>query len=363
MCSRGNAMRLKEIREARGESQTGLGDKIGVARQTIAAWENGLSDPTVLQFSKLCKVLSVSMELLLGIDNNERPSLLFRADEQGLLTETMVDICVDKANNYAAVETLVGERHTVPFTNHLYDYDPVLIEKVALETRDWLGIDDAPLGDVLQLLEEKGLKVFEIPLGDNVYGFSAYNDDTGGVIFINKNNPVERQFFTALHELGHMIFHKKDYQSKERIDKSAEKIRERIANHFAGAMLIPRETIETELRLFNKKWIPFPVLMELKGRYKISMRTVLVRAAQVGTISQGLCKKQINTINAKYGDKKEPVELKKVELRRLKRMVFTALLNGQISSSRAAEILEKALYEIKEELGKWLEEETDDCAF
>ncbi|ADD67422.1 helix-turn-helix domain protein [Denitrovibrio acetiphilus DSM 12809] len=349
-------MRLKELREERGVSQAELGEFLGVSRQTIAAWENGDREPSVLQFSRICKLLKVSLELLLDEEHSAEPVLLFRADKRELLSNDMRRICATKAYDYANIEAIVGAVPTIPITHHLYEYDEVVIEKKALETRDWLGIEDAPLGDVLQLLEEKGLKIFEIPLDDEVSGFSAYDEDHGGVIYVNSNHRIERQYFTALHELGHMIFHKKDYIKNTELNKETSKIREKIADRFAGALLLPRDIAESELRLFRKKWIPNPVLLDMKKRYKASMRTILVRAAQVGIISNALCFKQIRAIDEKYGKKSEAGDLEKKELRRLKRMVFVALVNEEISSSKAAEILERPLYEIKEELGQWLEE-------
>jgi len=353
---RGDGMKLREIREEKGVSQAELGKQIGVARQTIAAWENGDREPSVLQFSKVCKVLKVPMELLLGVEIPNKPILLFRADEQEMLTDTMRESCAYMANNYSAIETLLGEVPTIPETNHLYEYDPAVIEKVATRTRDRLGIDDAPLGDVLQLLEENGLKIIEVELMNEVSGFSAYDEQTGGVIFLNNTQPVERQFFTALHELGHMIFHKRDYAEERKLSKQEEKDRERIADHFAGAMLLPREVVESELKNFKDRWIPRPLLEDIKQRYKVSMRTVIVRAFQTGMTTRKLYGAQFSKIQAELGNNTGSIELIRQDLRRLKRFVFTALLKEEITSSRAAEILGKPLPEILEELGLWLEE-------
>ncbi|WP_277657339.1 XRE family transcriptional regulator [Seleniivibrio woodruffii] len=350
-------MKLKELRENRNLSQADLGNLLGVTRQTIAAWENGEREPNVMQVLKLGKYLEVSVDTIVSDSYDSDTVFLFRADNKDMLTDMIKFECVKRASDYYDVEKIIGSIPTIPITHHLYEYDPIIIEKKAIETRDWLGIDDAPLGDVLNLLEEKGLKIIEICLDNEVSGFSAYHEDKGGVIYINKNHPVERQYFTALHELAHMIFHKKDYFEKSNFDKHQEKIREKIADHFAGALLLPRDVLEEELKCFNKKWIPEPVLAELKQRYNVSLRTVLIRAEQIGIIPKNLCFKQIGFLNKKYGKISEKPELYKQELRRLKRIVFTALMHEHISSSRAAEILNKSLFDIKNELGNWLEME------
>src|SRR5699024_5780760 len=96
--------------------------------------------------------------------------------------------------------------------------------------------------------EAKGLKLLLLPLPQEISGFSAYTNAWGGVIVINSSHALERQYFTALHELGHLIFHRSEYDGPTQPAKRRGDPREKAANYFAGAVLLPRPSMEKELR-------------------------------------------------------------------------------------------------------------------
>jgi Zn-dependent peptidase ImmA (M78 family) len=120
---------------------------------------------------------------------------------------------------------------------------------------------------------------------------------------------------------------------------------------------LPEDIIRRELHGYRQRWLPEPLLADMKRRYGVSMKTVLYRAAQSGIISQKHQGQQIGQLNKKYGAANEPVALPAPErLTRLERMVFLALLQEEITISRAAEILGQPLIELRETLNDWLEE-------
>ena len=358
---------IRACREQIGLSQEELGHQIGVTRQTIAAWETGDRAPSLVQLVKIAKQFNVSVELLLNLDTEEETeqseiSLLFRADEPSALTSTLRAALTDKAMNYATIEQLLNELPSLPEQRPWSGYDEYLVEEVAKEVRSWLGVGElAPLGDVLTLLETKGLKVILQLLPESISGFSAYTDDLGTVIFINQHHPTERKFFTALHELAHLIFHRKEYKtglepltpSRNRKDP-----REKAADHLAGAVSLSEDIIRKELHAYRNRWLPEPLLADLKCRYSVSMRTIIRRAEQVGIISQKQMGQQLGVLNKKYPKVEEPVLPAPFCLTRLERLVYLALIREEITASRAAEVLGKKLAEVRNELARWMEEET-----
>jgi Zn-dependent peptidase ImmA (M78 family) len=260
-----------------------------------------------------------------------------------------------RACDYAAVERILGQVPALPESRPLESYDPDVVEDVSRDVRAWVGIEEAPLHDALSLLEDKGLKVLLHPLPQEVSGFSAYTDELGGVIFVNESHPVERQFFTAFHELAHLIFHRREYKEPTGKLKRNDP-REKAANHLAGAILLPKEALLRELRSYHDRWMPERLLIEMKLRYQVSMRTVLVRAEQAGLLSKKQTGQQIGAIDKKYGEHAEPVELPRSQIQtRLTRLVFAALMDERITTSRAAEIMGRPLAEVGEELTRWIE--------
>lgn len=352
-----NSIRLRALREQVGLTQDALGQSVGVARQTIAAWEKGESSPTVAQLFTLARALRVPAEILLGEHGQEDVPLLFRADQPDRLGPEMRAVFAQAAAAYAAVERLVGEAPAVPPACTMDNYDPNVVEAVAGQVRDWLGVDDGPLTDVIDRLEVSGVKVLVQTLPSGVSGFSAYTNDWGAVIFVNRAHPGERQCFTALHELGHLVFHRREYDGRyERIHGRSD-AREKAVQHFAGAVLLPATVLGRELRGWKDRWLPEPLLLDLKKRYRVSMRTVIFRAEQVGLISKKQAGQQVGVLSRKYGPDHEPAQLPPLqEATRIRRLVFRALLGDQMTVSRAAEVLGTTVHQIREELKDWLED-------
>lgn len=353
-------MNLRELRETLGIKQEALGEQLNVTRQTIAAWEKGDREPSMQQVAKLCRILNVPIDVMLGDIAEPEAALLFRADSADALPPVLRQLLTRKAFGYAEIEQLTNSLPNLPVSRPMTTFDEHVVEQVAREVRDWLGVEDAPLGDVLSLLEGKGLKIFLHKLPHAVSGFSAYTDDIGAAIFINAGHRTERQYFTALHELSHLIFHRREYQAPVAPSTKRGKTdpREQAANYLAGAVLLPRAIVEAELHPYRNRWLPFSLLEDIKRRYSVSMRTILVRAGQLGIISTRQAYQQLGKINAKYGKEDEPVDLTPPDyLRRLNRLVYQALIEEKITTSKAAEVLGEPVYSVKEELGRWLSEE------
>lgn len=353
-------MNLRELRELSGMNQEALGESVGVTRQTIAAWEKGEREPSMQQVVRLCRILSVPIDLMLGVNEQVgEPVLLFRADSAEMLTPALKQLLTRKAYDYAEIERLAGALPNLPGSRPMAMFDEHIVEQVAHEVRDWLGVEDAPLGDVLSLLEGKGLKIFLQKLPNAVSGFSAYTDEIGGAIFVNAAHRTERQYFTALHELSHLIFHRKEYQAPATPPKTGKSDpREQAANHLAGAVLLPRTIVEAELYPYRNRWLPFSLLADIKQRYSVSMRTILVRAGQLGIITQRQAYQQIAKINEKYGRESEPVDLTPPKrLGRLERLVYQTLIEEKITASKASEALGLPVADIKATLAAWLSQE------
>ena len=57
--------RLREQRIKHGLTQEQLAEKIGVSRQSVSKWEQGISDPSTSNLFALAKLFGVSVEELL----------------------------------------------------------------------------------------------------------------------------------------------------------------------------------------------------------------------------------------------------------------------------------------------------------
>jgi transcriptional regulator with XRE-family HTH domain len=63
--------KLKEILEEKNINQSDVAKKLGITRQVISVWATNISDPNVENIRKICKLLNVTSDELLGINNKE----------------------------------------------------------------------------------------------------------------------------------------------------------------------------------------------------------------------------------------------------------------------------------------------------
>ena len=62
------AEKIKALREARGWSQAELSRRLGITRNGVNSWEQGLSMPSPACLVDLAKVFGVSTDYLLGLE-------------------------------------------------------------------------------------------------------------------------------------------------------------------------------------------------------------------------------------------------------------------------------------------------------
>ena len=85
--------RIKTLRKKKGMSQEELALEVHVVRQTISKWENALSVPDADELLHLAKVMEVSVNTLLGVE--EKESLLYEdlVNELARVNEELAGMC------------------------------------------------------------------------------------------------------------------------------------------------------------------------------------------------------------------------------------------------------------------------------
>lgn len=63
--------RIKKLRKDNGLTQVEFGNKLGVVKQTVSSWENGISSPNNETLANIASIFKVSVDELLGIDKQE----------------------------------------------------------------------------------------------------------------------------------------------------------------------------------------------------------------------------------------------------------------------------------------------------
>jgi len=256
--------RLKSARKMTGLSMEDLAKKAGniITRQSISKYEKGMMNPSSDVLICLSYALEVKPEYFFRKKTIELTGMQFRkrANLPSKTIEALKHRTIDFLERYIELESILGIQEK--FSNPLIDFNINNIqdvEKAALKLRDAWELGLAPLSNILELLEENGIRVHEVQNIDDFDGLSAHVGDFH-VIVINKTLSTDRIRFTAAHELAHILYE---------FPKDCQK--EKLCHAFAGAFLLPKAILEREL-MKNREKITLWELEKIKQIYGVLYR-------------------------------------------------------------------------------------------
>lgn len=160
--------------------------------------------------------------------------------------------------------------------------------------REEWGLGSAPIGNMIRLLERKGVRVLSLAEKDvrGLSGFTTWDGETP-MIFLNMVASTERSRFDAAHELAHVVLHRNHDTTEQEIEEEADR--------FASAFLIPK------IDLLRHKC--FPTLANLranKRRWKVSVAALVRAYRDNGLIDDGRYKYLNIELSRKGWRSKEP---------------------------------------------------------
>lgn len=327
--------RLQSARKMSGLSLEALRGRLDVevTRQSLHKYETGQMKPDSRIISALCKALDVRPDYFYKDQSVSIGEISFRKLEKCTQNEQekVKQKTLDFLERYLELEDLLGVssvsfkfKHSLK-VNNIEDIDTGVTN---LRKKLNLGID--ALYNVIELLEDKGVKVLMIEADGSFDGLSTWVNKKVPVIVLNTfDRTVDRIRFTALHELGHLVLDIEDRPEKEQ---------ERFCHYFAAAMLMPKETVFAELGQSRSR-INFKELGLIKQQYGMSIQSQLYRAKDLGIISQNTFKYSYIMLNKLGWKKEEPYEYNGIEKsNRFDQLVLRAVSEEVITSSKAASL-------------------------
>lgn len=331
-----------------GYSLQELSDKTNnaISKQAIGKYEKGLMKPSFENLQAISKALNVKLDYFLRKTKLDLGEIKFRKQsnlpkkKQNEITEKTRDFI----ERYLEIESLLNETHSLKIQNKLIKVDNLdAIEKVSLKLRkSWrLGLN--PIYNILETLEQKGIKIVYIDEEINHFsGMSTWVNDEIPVIVIAKN-PTDRIRFTALHELGHLILN---------ISQFDDKTQEKLCDRFAASMLLPAEALKEELGGYRRN-IHLRELSLIKSEYGISPQAILYRAKDLGFITQSYFANQVKLLRIRGLWKEEIGSYKGEEQsNRLLQLLCRGISEEFITSSKAASLYNMKLSDFRREINK-----------
>ena len=91
---------IRELRLARNWTQAELARRLGITRNGVNAWEQGLSTPSLASVIELSKVFSVSSDYLLGLTELDTISVAGLSSHDVALITELVSSLQTKNNQF-----------------------------------------------------------------------------------------------------------------------------------------------------------------------------------------------------------------------------------------------------------------------
>jgi transcriptional regulator with XRE-family HTH domain len=168
--------RLTNARKAAGVTQDEAAKILGVARSTLVNIEQGTRLPKADELFRLAERYGAALHTLLRKEPPPEPlQVQFRAAPRiGANLDSKVEQRVEElqqlCDDYFELERLCNR--TVPATNApIYSVEGIPVaragEDIAQTERNRLGLGDAPLLNVLEVVENEGVTVFQMKLPSN----------------------------------------------------------------------------------------------------------------------------------------------------------------------------------------------------
>jgi len=181
------------------------------------------------------------------------------------------------------------------------------IDRIAQEVRKIWRIPQGPIRNVTAHIENAGAIIFAVDFEtDLIDGTNVRRPGEPPMLFVNSKVPGDRHRFNLAHELAHSVMH----------FGTAFDDAEYQANQFAAEFLMPRTVIRSDLRNLD-----LAGAAQLKIVWGVSMAAIIMRAHDIGAITESVYRRLFTALNARGMRTREPLEVPFEEP-----MVFDALV-------------------------------------
>lgn len=288
--------RLRAARSRSGLTQEHVSRELEMARTTLLAIEKGQRRVRPDELRRLADLYHVSTNALLR-DSAVHADLVprFRALPQTNNSKAMEaarmlnDLVAAEVELEQRLEQSRGTNYPPEYTIHREDLRGQA-ENLAIEMRHRFGISQAPVRDIVSLLElEVGIRVFirRLP-SSSISGLFVYDDEVGACMLLNQNHPRERRALTAAHEFGHFVSARRSPDMVDlHIGPSSRE--DRFASHFALAFMMPSVAVRRkfqEMRGESGRFSPRHLIL-LAHYFNVSKEAMCRRLEELSLIPRG----------------------------------------------------------------------------
>lgn len=302
-----NGARLKSARQYNGMTIGEVAEALNVSNQSISQFENNKTEPRLENVFALSNLLGFPRDYFYEKDNADVTigNTYFRS----LTTTTKKErnAQVERARLLSQIYGAIQKHISFP------EYDLELKadltpEELAAYVREKWQLGDKPIYNLIDIMERHGIIIsnaFEGNSNIDAYSHVEFIEHkVVPIVILGYEKNVFRQQFNAAHELGHILTD--GYYELEKLSKAEYRDMEKYMNHFACALLIPKSMLARDLQGNAKTDIRYYI--ELKKRYRVSAQALIVRACQIGAITNNQYQYLMKQISQNNFRLKEPYD-------------------------------------------------------
>jgi Zn-dependent peptidase ImmA (M78 family)/transcriptional regulator with XRE-family HTH domain len=289
------ASRLVLARKRRGLTVTRLAQMVGLTPRRLSDFENGRATPSPPSLEAIATALEFPASFFSAEEVAELTvdSVSFRALSK--MTASQRDIALSSGRLARTLQDWIGAHFRLPpsdipsltsFSRLGVDEDQIphpgkaastdcpAEEAAALVRARW-GLGNAPIPNVVHLLEAHGVRVFSLSRDCPEVDAFSFWDRGIPFILLSTEKTAERGRFDAAHELGHLVLHGEE-QMPHGPQAEAE------AHRFAAALLMPRADVLAHApHGASTSWI-----LQAKRRWKVAAMALAHRLHELGLTTE-----------------------------------------------------------------------------
>lgn len=314
--------RLKNARLFRGKTLTDLSSLTDISKQSLSLYENNKNKPDYPKIELIASALNFPPEFFLQEDicktttevtyfrslssatKMNRTSQSLKLEYVAKIYEVLSDYIDFPVLNLPEVDFIGSDDE---FDDEKMELMFQEIEIIAQKVRKLWGLGDNPIRNFQFVLEQNGIIVTGFDTKENrIDAFSQHTElNNYDVFFIcvdQGSKPEGRIRFDLAHELGHILLHPWS-ENLDLISKDEFKVREKQANMFASAFLLPESSFGKDVQAYptDLKYYEW-----LKKKWKSSIQSMVYRSYQLKIISNNQFQYMMRQISKNGWRQKEP---------------------------------------------------------
>lgn len=366
------ARRLQNARKICGLSQAELVAKMeelvmklpilykAVSTTAIERYEKGIMFPeSDLILGTLAEVLNTHVTDLLRPFTVQVDCSKFEFRKKSKLGKKAVEAIKlkiqQRIEKYVEIERIAGveTKFDGDILSRFLVMDDKTAREAAMHLREVWKLGLGPIPQPISVLEAHGIKVIEVEEDPLLFDGTSNTVEGIPVLVLNKAEKTdgdakylqneERRRLTLFHELGHQVM--------SFAPEVTDKEKEELCNVFANEMLIP-SCIFRQIFGDKRASISYWELKDVQREFGISVRALMMKATQLGIITQSKHKWFCINLNKNETLRKE-LDKTAVQVQhtsRFDRLVYRSLDSELITHSKAAQLLDISMSELKRNL-------------